>query len=327
MFRKCFSLIFVVSIIAVIFTSGCGQKTANLQLQFQPDETDTFKVTTRTIQSYEFSEPALEKVKQEKTGSTVEMVYDRKITGVAEDGTAQIENTIKELKVFLQDKDGIKYDFDSQRDDDSNDPLAKIVGMSYKISKTPAGKVTVIDAADIRNAVKAGFAGTINKGLFEDKAIIERHEILALPDPEQGEVEVGESWTRIKGSHPRLLDPKSFEKTYTLTSIDKEDGSTVATIDMSAIESAVRAEDHPQSKGFGFMIKMFDTQEEFTGTLKLNLDTGDILLYDETLDAKYIATEESFGAQGPQQQQPEPQQQPDTLTMGFLNSIRLEKLN
>ncbi|MHC5141984.1 MAG: hypothetical protein ACYSOY_00110, partial [Planctomycetota bacterium] len=113
-----------------------------------------------------------------------------------------------------------------------------------------------------------------------------------------------------------LLAPKSYEKTYTLTAIDAE----VATVKMTAGESAVPAKgDSPAAGGMGMFAKMFDNQDDYTGTLKFDMATGEVLSSTETLISTYTAQEMPENG--------DPEKGPDILTMQFINRIQLEKLN
>ena len=116
------------------------------------------------------------------------------------------------------------------------------------------------------------------------------------------------------GTTPGLLAPKSYEKTYTLTAID----NTVATIEMSGSESAQAAAGGTQSAGsMGIFAKMFDNKDDYTGTLKIDLATGEVFASDETLISTYTAQEMPENG--------DPEKGPDTLTMQFINRIQLEK--
>ena len=69
----------------------------------------------------------------------------------------------------------------------------------------------------------------------------------------------------------------------------------------------------------GMFAKMFDNEDDYTGTLKLNIATGEVLLSQETLVSSYLA--EEIPKDG------DPAKGPDVLTMRFTNRVQLEKLN
>jgi len=64
---------------------------------------------------------------------------------------------------------------------------------------------------------------------------------------------------------------------------------------------------------------MFDNKDDYTGTLKIDLTTGEVINSAETLTSTYIAQEMPENA--------DPEKGPDVLTMQFINRIQLEKLN
>ena len=315
MSRKAMSLSLVVVFCISVYFTGCAQD-AQLALKFAPEESVVYKISTQTKQSYKFDQPSIKKIKEENTGTAIDMTLRQQVQSVDQKGGAVNLITIEAIKMTLRDKTGVKLDYDSAREADKGKPLSKLLGKSYRVHIAPDGKATIVDAKEVRATLKSGFEGRIAEGLFSDKSIEDRHEILALPDTEMSTLSVGDSWKRIKGSHPKLLDPKSFEKTYTLTSVKTKDGSNIATVDMTAIESAVAAEDAPKSRGLGIFGNLFDAEETLTGRMTLDLDTGKVLNYSETLVGKYVAIDPT--------QAESTEKQPDSLTMGFIHEVTVE---
>ena len=83
---------------------------------------------------------------------------------------------------------------------------------------------------------------------------------------------------------------------------------------MTASESAVPAEDASANQGgLGIFAKMLDNEDQYTGTLQMNINTGTVLDYDETLTSSYIAQEANPNAK--------PDQGPDTLVIRFIQSV------
>ncbi len=125
------------------------------------------------------------------------------------------------------------------------------------------------------------------------------------------------SWSRVVGSPPGLLAPKTFEKTYTLASVEGPRGNRIATILMNAVESAEPAPvTEQQSPGMGMFAKMFDATETYTGKMVLELGTGKVLQYNEKLAVTYLAAEE------PRDQSSD--KGPDTLMMRLTRSVSME---
>ena len=89
---------------------------------------------------------------------------------------------------------------------------------------------------------------------------------------------------------------------------------------MNAGESAVPAEDASSNQGgLGIFAKMLDNEDEYTGKMVLNLETGKIREYNETLISSYIAQEPNPNAT--------PEQGPDTLIIRFIQSIDRKLIN
>lgn len=315
MSRKVISTLMVVVLCISVYFTGCAQQ-ADLALKFTPEDTTTYKITTETKQSYKFDQPSIDKVKEEQTGTTISMTLEQQVQSIDQKGGAVSLITIKAITAFIQDKSGVKFDYDSTRETDKGKPFTRLIGKSYRIHIAPNGKATTVDAKDVRATLKSGYEGRIAESLFKDKTIAERHEILALPDTETSTLQVGDSWSRLKGSHPKLLDPKSFEKIYTLTGVKTQGGHNVATVEMEAIESATPAPDAPKSRGLGIFGGLFDATETFTGNMILDLNAGRVTSYKEILEGKYVAVDPGQAAQT--------DKEPDSLTMGFIHSVSME---
>jgi predicted small lipoprotein YifL len=313
----------VLSVVAaslLVSLAGCGGR-ANLTLNFVPNDVVTYKVSTQTIKDFRFEQPSLNppKLSEQQSGTTIDVVFDQRIEKVDPDGSAVANVTIKDIIYIVKDKDDVRFDFDSQRASDKDQPFAKVVGQSYKIKISPDGKVQTVDAAAARNAVTAGFQGQIAKAFFSDERIADRHEIMALPDPGASDLKVKGSWNRVVPSPPGLLTPKSYQKVYTLTRVDGPKSNRIATVNMVAAESAKAADNAPEGiKGMGIFANMFDTKEAYTGKLVLETGTGKVLDYYEKLEAKYLAAEEPAGGSS--------DKGPDTLTMGFTYAVTVKAL-
>lgn len=288
--------------------TGCA-KQANLTLKFAPESTMTYKVSTQMIKDFRFEQPSLKKPKlqEEQSGTTVDITFEQKIDNIQSDGSTLATVTVKEIAYVAKVKNTVKFDFDSTRQADKDNPFAKVIGQSYTIKISPDGVAEVVDAKDARNAVTADYEGDVAKDLFSADRIKKRHSILALPDIAKSTLRTGSSWSRIVAPKD-LLAQKSFEKTYTLESIEGPKDNRVATILMNATESEEPVPDaEKQLTGMGILAKMFNSTETYTGKMVLELDTGKILQYNEELVAIYLATEG-----------------PDTLMMRLTQSISME---
>jgi len=309
------SILIVAGVFSMLFVSGCNPST-DLSLKFSPDRTTHYKATTEVTKFFRFDQPNLGKLKEEQTKSLVEMDFTQIIQGVDADGNATAQITINELKVEIINKNESQLSFDSRNESDKNAPMVKLLGKSYTIKISPDGRVKALDTKSAIAAVTSAYEKKIAKSLLDPKAIADRHQIAALPIDPVSELSVEDTWSKVVPSPPGLLAPKSYEKTYTLTAV----GDTVATIEMSAIESGQAAAGGTQSAGsMGIFARMFDNKDDYTGTLKIDLATGEVFASDETLISTYTAQEMPENG--------DPEKGPDTLTMQFINRIQLEKIN
>ena len=310
-----------VLVFMLITLAGCGSN-ADLSLKFSPDDTDTYKVVTRAIKDYRFEQPSLNppKLDEQQSGPTIGVTFDQTIQDVAEDGSAVANITIKEVSYLIKDKSDVKFDFDSQRAADKSKAFAKVIGQSYKIRISPEGSVETVDAKAARAAVGAGYEGQIAKAFFSDIRIKARHEILALPDADASTLKKKASWSRVVASPAGMLAAKSFEKVYTLTSIEGPKNDKTATVEMVASESAEAAEGaSKKAGGMGIFANMFDTEEVYTGRLVMSVGTGKVKEYNEKLVATYPAAEESKDEGS--------DKGPDTLKMSFTYAVSAELID
>ena len=165
----------VIAVCLLACLTGCA-KQASLTLKFAPEDTTTYRVSTEMIKDFRFEQPSLTppKLKEEQSGTTVDVTFEQKIDKIQSDGSALATVTVKEIVYIVKDKDTLKFDFDSTRQADKDKPLAKAIGQSYTIKISPAGVAEVVDAKDARSAVTAGYEGKVAKALFSDKRIKKR---------------------------------------------------------------------------------------------------------------------------------------------------------
>ncbi|MBE0537007.1 MAG: hypothetical protein IH624_15190 [Phycisphaerae bacterium] len=318
MYRRSRLCSMLIAMCLLISLAGCGPK-SKLALNFTPADVVTYKVSMQTIKDFRFEQPSLTppKIKEEQSGTTIDVAFEQKIEEVQSDGSAVAAITLKDVAYLVKDKNDVKFDFDSAREADKSRGFAKVIGQSYKIRIAPDGKVEVIDAKDAANVDVPGYEGRVAKALFSDERIRERHEVLALPGSEKNVAKRGASWSTVVASPPGLLAPKSFRKTYTVAKVEGPKTAKVATLAMNAEESAEQAENASgKTAGMGLFANMFDTKENYTGKMVLELATGRIRNYEEKLVATYLAAENPQG--GPSDKGP------DTLMMRFTYSVVTE---
>jgi hypothetical protein len=285
-------------------------------LKFAPQETAEYKSTTAVIKDYRFEQPNLGKLTEQQTKNTVVMEYSQDVQSVDESGNATVKITIDQLAVEVTNKNEAQLTFDSRKEADQGNPLMKLIGKSYTIRITPLGKVEFVDAKEAMAAVAAGYEAKIAKTILDSKSIVTRHEIPSMPSDPSMKLSAKSSWKEVVPSPPGLLAPKSYEKVYTVTSIT----DNVATVQMVGTESSEPAGGVTAAAGgMGMFAKMFDNKDDFTGSMQIDMTTGQLMNLEETLISTYLA-----------QEMPEngnPDKGPDTLVMSFTNQIKTEKLN
>ena len=315
MSRRASLLLASVSLGLVILVSGCGSS-ADLSLQFTPDASSAYEVTTEVTKDFKFEQPTLDKLREEQTKTLIRVGMTQKITAVDDKGVASADVTIDSLSVYMTNKNEVKLSYDSAKPEDKTNPLAKLIGQRYTVQIAPEGKVVAFNSDAAKKAVTAGFEARLAERIVSEEGIRERHEIPALWGAGKGGAK---TWTQVVPSPPGLLAPKSYQKTYTMTGVETKNGQKVAVVTMNAMESAEPVEGQKTSAaGMGMFAKMFDSEDVYTGKLLLDMNTGEVIEYDETLVSTYLANEMPENAA--------PDKGPDTLTMRFTNRVSMKKL-
>jgi hypothetical protein len=317
MSRKASTWLVILGVMTALVLNGCGGPSASLKMQFSPEQTGQYESTTLIVKDFRFEQPNLNKLREEQTKTEIVMGFNQKIESVDAEGNATAKVTIESLKVAIINKNEEKFAFDSSKEESKSNPFAALLGQSYTIKLTPNGKASAVDMQAAREAIKAGYEKRVAESILDDKAVAERHSIAALPEEKQESLSVKSSWTEEVPSPPGLLAPKNYVKTYVISDI-KDD---IATVEMTAAESGAAADGKTAAGagGMGMFAKMFDNEDVYTGTTKVNVASGEVLLSEETLVSSYVAQEASENG--------DPSKGPDTLTMRFTNKTRLVKVN
>ena len=299
--------------------AGCIPAT-EVKLNLAERTETVYKVALQSSKDYAFVQPSINKTKERHTVSRIEMVFAQKIESVDQEGNATADITIKEFKYLSEDPQGKALDFNSTAEGSSSDPLFALVGQSYKIKITPNGKVEIVDAKAARESVKGGFAQKFAERLLSDEDIAKRHQVLALMDASQALYKKGDKWSTVTAAPSGMLRQRSFEKVYTLTDIKEQKDGKIAVIDMNAVPSSKRAENMQEDEvKANFFANNFEEKDSYNGKMVLNLTTGEIDSYQETLKAEW------FVAESPEKQKSD--KGPDQLTIGFSSLYSIEKVN
>jgi hypothetical protein len=318
--RKMRIAMMVVAGLGLVVMAGCSSQ-AQMALNFKAGDAGTYKVTTETVKDFKFEQPSMEppKIKEDQTKTLAVVTFDQKIDAVDPKSGAIATITLKAIEYIVTDKNSVKFDFNSARDEDMKKPFAQVIGKSYKITLARDGKVSVLDAAEARKISDAGYDGKLVQAFLADERIIERHQIPAMP-ADAMTVAAGKGWSKVVQSPPGLLAPKNYQKVYTLEKVEGGKDNPVAFVKMVGKESKepVKEAGGKSMDSMGPFAKMFDTQEAYDGQFVLETGTGSVRKCQEKLVVTYLASEPSADQK--------PDKGPDTLTMRFTYNFDLTKV-
>lgn len=267
--------------------------TVQLALKFAPQDSTTYRVVVEADRSVAWEGPLPEKptaFKGGHTGNRIEMTFAQRIQSVDDNGNAIAEIKIEALKYLAKVRDDVVLDFDSSREKDKDNLLAKLIGQSYTIEISPAGQVrNVVDANQARAAVEGSSSDhKTASALLSPAAIKQRHTIPALPPAEKSQLSTGDNWSSITAFSFDMMGSKSYEKIYTLKEIKEVDNRQLAIADMNAVPSSEMAQEIHQEQAINPLEKMFDTTETYTGQLRLDLTTGKVEKCLEKLHVEWV---------------------------------------
>lgn len=291
-----------------------------LSLRFSAGQVATYKATTEAYRSIAWVGPASGQpagYADGRTGSRVEITFEQRVQQVRADGNAILLITIQGLKFQGEVQNKTTLDFDSDRAEDRNDPLAALLGQSYRLEMSPKGRVVaVIDAGAVRQAVEGGASVSNVAGrLFSNEVIQDRHSIPPLSALEEDAVRPGQSWSDQKSLSFGEMGVKGFERIYTLTEVRQDDGGS-AVVEMKAIPSAAMAEEMHKRQADSPLAGLFDNIEKYTGRLDLDLDQGQVREYVDEMQVEWVVVDPAALR--------DPTAQPRGMKMGARRLHRLE---
>ncbi len=288
-----------------------GNPAKQVTLKFNPAVSGTYKISQETTKTVDFSQPSINKNKLDKTSLITEVTFDQKVDSVDKDGNAKLIVTIKAVKLYSKGKKGVNFDFDSSREADSKDSLAKLIGASYSIVVSPKGKVVAVDAKQALDTVKSREA----KSFLRKDIVEKRHSFKAAPETDMDVITENGEWSCVVASPRGSLEPKAFEKKY---KVDSVDDAGIAKISMVAAPTSKKPKGGVKGKGLGVMAGIFDSKETFTGDMIFDTKSGSLVKYTETLEDNYVAAEEASEGKV--------DKGPNVLTMTFVSTYSVEKL-
>jgi len=317
------------ALVVVTVAGGCAQppmetappeaRLADISLKFSPQQEDRYRVTTESRQSVNWQGPLPDQpvFQGGRNISTVEMLFTQRIQSVTEDGSASAQITIDGLKYSSVIKDTPVLQFDSASIVDPNSPCARLIGQSYTITITPAGKVLDIDAAAARRAVEGSSdAHKIATRLLEDHTIQARHGTAILPRPSREKLSTGQVYKNTKDFTFGLMGSKAYERIYRVERVQTRGDRVTAVIKMETVPAAPSVEELQEAQSQD-LSKKFDTAEDYTGEMIFDATAGRIDRYNEQLELQWTLVEPAA----------EEGAEPLVLKMGASRLYTLEKID
>ena len=289
------------------------QVVSSLALKFEPGQVKYYREISEYIKDFKHEKPWPEESEIRKSTTRTEIVFLERIENVTDAGSAVAKITIDYLKQFSESPNGAQIDFYSNRPGNEDDPLNELIGQSYSIKISPSGRIEVIDANQARSAVASGSASELVLYLLSDAQIVKRHSILALPEDGNKEFKTGDNWSRTEGSPKEMLQPKIYEKVYTLEKIRKQDQRRLAVVKMEATATDWSVPGKMDLSGV-------EQSDSFQGLLIIDPDTGALVQYSEKLIAEWIAAGKSE-SQG--QDEDEPKVSVLVISFSYLQSLEI----
>ncbi|MBN1974412.1 MAG: hypothetical protein JW787_12285 [Sedimentisphaerales bacterium] len=250
-----------------------------------------------------------------QTTDKIEILFDKQIQSTDSKGNAVEKITIKELKYFAEVRDKAVLDFNSTKDKNPNNALAALIGQSYTIEVTPSGKVAkIIDVNNARTAIKSIPSNNEPAARLLSDKTIERHHSIPLPDANNNELKINDTWSKVTSFDFGLMGQKAYERTYKLSKTEKSDTGIYAVIDMSAIPSVAGIKESEGRRPAA--LPMTDIRQTYTGQMKIDITNGTLLKYQENLKSEWLIVPPNSGQSGP----------PSVLNMTAIQSYDIEKI-
>ncbi len=324
---KIFSCLVSIVVCVLVLTGGCTTQvveTATLALKFTEQDSTSYRMVTQSKQILEYvwdgPEPQAASLKGGQNENKIEIVFNQQVQSIDDKNNAVMKITIEGIKYLAVNKGNVAMDFDSSREADKDNPLAKLIGQSYRIRITATGRVlAVTDTKEARTMVKGRTSA--NKAalkLLASEIIRRRHTIPGLPAINNDQLAEGDTWSSINTISFPVIGSKSYERIYSITQIKEANGHRRAIVEMEAIPSSEMAEQLHKGREVSSLLDMFDSTEMYTGEMQLDLTTGKIVKYSEKLDAEWVVVNPSGQ---------ENSKEPAALRMGAVRFYSIEKID
>jgi hypothetical protein len=270
-------------------------ESATVELALKPaaGEQTKYMINTHSRRSIKWQGPVPKKEAFEESFNEdkLDMAVTQRTQSVDANGVVDAQVTIDSLKYLSIIKNFTNVEFDSSKQADASNPLAKLIGLNYTIEFEPNNSMLTIAGLTTAGALLNGqtSADRAGQNILAPETIKERHGALLLPPKGRGKLKPGDKWSIIKTYSFGLMGLKSYEKIYTLKEVRNVAGHRIAVVEMNAIPSSeVESKFRNQQAGANFP-KMFDTNEMYSGGGEVDLTAGRIDSYSESLHASWIA--------------------------------------
>jgi hypothetical protein len=263
--------------------SNSQSSNSNLKLNFQSGDLTTYRLITENQRQANWEGSQAEKPASFVGGLTrtrTEITFRQLVKQVYNSGNAQLQITITGLKYQSIVRDVVTSEYDNTNIKSSDNPLSKLIGLSYSIEVTPSGEVIRIVDADkaLTGFMAANSGNKVVISLLSSDAIKERHTIKPLVAARNKQLQKGDSFTTAETISFDLMGNRTYEKTYSLNDIIEEpSGERTAVITM-------RAASQPEKPAVTISI---NNNEAYTGIFKLELTKSWVLQNREELAVEW----------------------------------------
>jgi hypothetical protein len=322
-----YNLLAIAATCAILIAAlGCNNVISQPEepaLKSTPTDTITYKVTTDRENGVIWQGPQENKPKNfigGHSGNKIEMTFTRQTQNVNPNGGIIVKITIEEIKYVSKVRDKIVLDFDSSLQQNSDNPLSKLIGQSYTIELNASGEVSKI--IDVNDAMAAIGGSSISNArasqLLSLPAITDQHSVPLPLDVNNKQLTKGRKWNNIKTFSFGQMGAKTFERNYEIIQISEVDGRQIAIAQMNAVPSTAKAKELYKEQSTGLLSSMFDNNETYSGVLSLDLASGQIERYNEEFRSVWTAVDPLASKQ---------EKEPDRFQMSATRIYRIERVD
>jgi hypothetical protein len=257
-----------------------------LILDYQPGQTATYRYTweqTRSAHWEGITKVQPELFKPRTTGQVSEMVFTEQVKTVDDYGNATVDITLTQLNTTVYASNTTEYD--STQDPNGPSAFDDLIGKTYTVLKTPRGRVHgILNSGTAKSALDRDKPHyPLAQQLLSDDMITHRHSFDALMSNKEPMAIVGQQWSKAQTLSFNQMGVRTFDKLYTYRGLHS-DQAQVALVRMNGVPSVANARELHQTQDPSPFSQMFDEDFQYEGQLELDLSTGALKQYSETLE-------------------------------------------